>query len=104
MSVGYWPPGIERSVTRRAFLNTYGTLGFTICLDDTLEPGIEKIALFGKGAAGNEVPTHASLQLESGEWTSKLGQFEDVRHALLGAVTGPVYGKVICYLGRPRPV
>ena len=103
MGIGYWPPGAGRSVTTQAFLDAYGTLGFKLCFDGTLEPGIEKIAIFGKRPAGQEVPTHAALQLESGEWTSKLGPFEDVRHSPVEAVAGPVYGTVICYLARPRP-
>ena len=59
--------------------------------------------MFGKGSVGHEVPTHAALQLESGDWTSKLGPFEDVTHTTVEAVAGPVYGTVICYLARPRP-
>ena len=100
--VGYWPPTVARSVTTEAFLRAYGTLGFTLCFDGTREAGIDKIALFGKGPAGSELPTHAALQLATGQWTSKLGQFEDIIHEAPGAVTGPVYGSVICYLARPR--
>src|SRR5712691_818975 len=69
--IGYWPPGVARSETTQAFLLAYGTQGFTLCFDGTLEIGIEKIAIFGKGAPGTEVPTHAALQLETGHWTSK---------------------------------
>lgn len=101
---GYWPPGVARAETTQAFLLAYGTKGFTLCFDGALEPGIEKIALFGKGPAGAEVPTHAALQLENGRWTSKLGPLEDIEHDIAGAVNGPVYGAVICYLARPRPV
>jgi hypothetical protein len=81
----------------------YGTLTYTLCFDGTLKPGIEKIALYGKGQPGAEVPTHVALQLESGKWTSKLGPFEDINHATPEAATGPVYGRVLCYLSRPRP-
>lgn len=102
LGVGYWPPDVARLVTTPAFMAAYGTLGFTLCFDGTLEPGIEKVALYGKGPRGAETPTHAALQLASGEWTSKLGSFEDVRHITTSAVEGPVYGVVICYLGRPR--
>jgi hypothetical protein len=40
------------------------------------------------------IPTHAALQLESGDWTSKLGDFEDISHSTIEAVSGPVYGRV----------
>jgi hypothetical protein len=103
MGVGYWPSTVARSVTTAAFLQAYATLGFKLCFDGTLRQGIEKIALFGKGPVGAEVPTHAALQLASGEWTSKLGPFEDITHATVDAVRGPVYGQVVCFLERPRP-
>lgn len=102
LDIGYWPPNVDRSVTTPAFMAAYGTLGFTLCFDSALEPGIEKLALYGKGPPGAELPTHAALQLESGQWTSKLGPFEDICHSTAEAVGGPVYGIVICYLGRPR--
>ena len=100
--VGYWPQDVPREVTTEAFLRAYKTRGFTLCFDGALETDIEKIALYGTGAPGAETPTHAALQLESGEWTSKLGSFEDVKHAVPADVDGPVYGHVICYLSRPR--
>lgn len=102
IGVGHWPAGVERFVTTQAFLRAYGTMGFALCFDGTLEGGIEKVAIYGKGPPGAEVPTHAALQLESGEWTSKLGPFEDINHTTAEAVQGPVYGRVICYLSRPR--
>jgi len=102
MGVGYWPPNVARNTSTEAFLRAYGNLGFTLCFDGTLEPGIEKIAIYGKGPAGSEVPTHAALQLENGKWSSKLGDFEDISHATAADVAGPAYGHVICYLARPR--
>jgi hypothetical protein len=102
MRVGYWPPGVAREVTFPAFLEAYKTKGFTLCFDGTLEPNLEKVALYGKGPPGSEVPTHAARQLSDGKWTSKLGPLVDIAHAQPEDVEGPVYGKVICYLSRPR--
>jgi hypothetical protein len=104
MAKDYWPPGAPREVTIPAFLEAFGTLGFKLCFDGTLQPGIEKLAIYGKGAAGSEIPTHAALQLENGEWTSKIGRFEDIHHKTAAAVEGPIYGRMVCYLGRPRRV
>jgi hypothetical protein len=103
MGVGFWPHGIPRKVTIEAFILAYGTKGFKLCFDASLEPGFQKIALYGKDQSGTLVPTHATLQLGSGLWTSKLGRFEDVDHATAEAACGPCYGNVICYLRRPRP-
>lgn len=102
MGVGYWPAGVPRTVTVDAFMQAYMTLGYKLCFDGSLEAGLEKIAIFATGPQGSEIPTHAALQLESGEWTSKLGPFEDVRHKTVDAVNGPVYGKPICYMSRQR--
>jgi hypothetical protein len=101
--IGYWPSGAPRAVTVDAFMQAYGTLGYKLCYDGSLVVGLEKIAIFGTGPEGSEVPTHAALQLESGEWTSKLGPFEDVRHKTVDAVNGPIYGKVICFMSHLRP-
>lgn len=100
---GYWPHGLPREVTLNAFIQAYGTLGYGVCDNNSLEQGQEKIAIFGKlNADGLLEPTHAALQLESGEWTSKLGPFEDVRHNSLEAVEGPVYGTAMLYMSRAR--
>lgn len=102
MGIGYWPQNVARAVTTESFLRAYATLGYTLCFDGGLEAGIEKVALYGAGPVGQETPTHAALQLESGRWTSKLGPFEDVSHATTADAEGPIYGRVICYLARPR--
>lgn len=102
--IGYWPATVRREVSIGAFVDAYGTLGFRLCFDGTLEEGLQKIAIFGKGVMGSEIPTHAALQLENGRWTSKLGPCEDIEHATPDAVNGPVYGTVVCYMVRPRPL
>ncbi len=101
-NVGYWPDGIPREVTMNAFVLAYQTLGFQLCIGGTLESGIEKIAIFGKRSPGVTTPTHAALQLPSGEWTSKLGRFEDIAHATLDVVDGPCYGSAVFFMSRPR--
>ena len=100
--VGYWPPDAKREETKEAFMQAFRTLGFIVCKNGELKMGIEKIALFGTGAAGSEKPTHAARQLECGKWTSKLGSSVDIIHADVEDVSGPLYGKVICYMSRVR--
>jgi len=102
--ISYWPKGVPREETVGAFILAFSTLGYVLCQDASLEPGIEKVALFGKVVSGQLVPTHAALQLESGEWTSKLGPFEDVTHRRLDAVNGPAYGQAVSFLARPRAI
>jgi hypothetical protein len=103
MGIGYWPDGAARTVEIGAFVEAYRGFGYTLCFDGVLENGVEKVALYGKDEAGTEIPTHAALQLETGKWTSKIGPFEDIEHETAADVEGPVYGRVVCYLARPRP-
>ena len=84
-------------------MQAYETLGYKLCAkSDRLEDGIEKIALFGMRDSNGVEPTHAARQLESGEWTSKLGDYEDIVHPSLEDVRGPIYGEWICCMSRPR--
>ena len=91
-----WPSGVDRSATVEAFRDAFATLGYVVCDDDQPEPGYEKIGLFA--LAG--VPKHASRQLPSGRWVSKLGPSEDIEHALHD-LTGMVYGSVVLVMKRP---
>ena len=101
--IGYWPVAAPREVTIDAFMKAYELLGYRLCINEALEAGIEKIAIFGtRGRDGSAAPTHAARQLDSGEWTSKLGDFEDISHRTVEAVSGPVYGRLICCMARPR--
>jgi len=104
MGVGRWPSGAPRVVTMEAFVKAYETLGYKLCYDNSLEPGLQKVAIYGKTnpVDGTTIPTHAALQLESGEWSSKLGPFEDVRHKTLDDVNGPAYGRAFYFMSRPR--
>ena len=100
--VAYWPKGIRREATIEAFIAAFGTQGFIPCADGELQDGVEKIALYARILGSQLVPTHAARQLESGEWTSKLGPLEDIRHTNRNAVDGPLYGETVRFLARPR--
>jgi hypothetical protein len=94
----YWPPHVPPEKTLDAFRDAFGTLGYVVCNDDRLEAGYEKVALF----ALQSVPKHAARQLPNGRWTSKLGESEDIEHALHD-LTGMVYGSVVLVMKRPLP-
>lgn len=98
----YWPPNVPREVTIEAVVQVYEVLGFSICIGGMLEPGFEKIAIFAKQSGNKRVPTHAARQLDSGEWTSKLGACEDISHAEAVSVSGPAYGNVAYFMSRPK--
>lgn len=99
----YWPPNVLRDdADLQSFIEAFGTLGYEVCDDGSLELGIEKIAIYVHADTG---PTHAALQLPDGKWTSKLGAWEDVEHEsehdLAGQLPG-CYGQVHAYMQRRR--
>jgi hypothetical protein len=98
----YWRPNVPRELTIDAFMRAYGTLGYVECADGTVEPGFEKIALYGKQMPWGDIdPTHAARQLPDRRWTSKLGPAEDITHATPTDVDGPEYGTCVRFLRRP---
>ena len=95
----YWPAGARRARSVEAHAEAFATLGYSPCEPESLEQGVQKIALFADAKANC---THAARQLEDGNWTSKLGEAEDVRHPLR-ALVGDRYGNVALLMSRPRP-
>ena len=100
--INYWPRGVAREETLEAFIAAFATRGFAPCSDGSPQNGIEQVALFAKRVGTALVPTHAARQLETGQWTSKMGTLEDITHFTVDAVGGPVYGETVQFLSRPR--
>jgi hypothetical protein len=90
-----WPEGVSRAITIDAFVAAFATLGFESCETGALEMGFEKVAIY----AIDGKPTHAARQLPDGSWTSKLGKYIDITHALAG-LEGPVYGTATVFVKR----
>jgi hypothetical protein len=96
--VTFWPRGVPMEDTEGAFIQAFGTLGYSPCVTSTQENGQEKVALY---ATGNRI-THAARQLPNGRWTSKIGKNVDIEHEL-SDLEGPCYGKVLSFLSRTIP-
>ena len=94
-----WPEGVLRDYSLRAYTQLYSLLGFVPCNSVQLEDGYEKVAIFVLDA---DEPSHAARQLLDGRWTSKIGDMEDIEHALRD-LEGDLYGTVALILSRPRP-
>ena len=94
---GYSWPGDIRANTVQALIGVYASLGFGICQGSEHEIGFDRVAIYGDQGEW----THASRQLKSGKWTSKLGRSEDIEHANPEAVANGEYGKVVCIMKRP---
>ena len=99
----YWPPDIPAEFTIEALIQLYEGLGFTVCIGGTLEPDFDKIAIYAIQLPDRRQATHAARQLDSGEWTSKLGACEDISHTYAESVNGPGYGEVVYFMSRPKP-
>jgi hypothetical protein len=96
---GYWPPGVMRARTLDAFVKAFATKGYVRCESSALETGFLKIAIYVKDG----IPTHAARQLETGKWTSKLGQNVDIEHDSPELVGGALYGEAVAFMRRPHP-
>jgi hypothetical protein len=93
----YWPTEASREDYGIGVLEAaFNKLGYEECSDDRLEPGFQKIALYGSGF----MYTHAARQLPNGKWTSKLGKAEDIEHDTADDVAGGVYGEVVQFMKR----
>ena len=63
---------------------------YRVCGSANWEPGIEKVAIY---VDEDGVPTHVAKQLENGDWTSKLGDWEDIEHKELDALASNNFGR-----------
>jgi hypothetical protein len=79
------------------WIQAFGQLGYISCDNGEMEPGYEKIVIYGTEGG----PQHVARQLPSGLWTSKLGKSEDIEHEIAG-VSGASYGDVLIYLRRQQ--
>jgi len=93
----HWPDHAPNEETLDAFITCFQNLGYKICDTDKLESGFEKVALY---IDENSKPTHASRQLPSGKWSSKLGPQHDIQHTYNG-LDSVKYGTPVKILKRP---
>ena len=95
----YWPPDIPRNTSLSSFTKVFELCGYEQCENSDLEEGIEKVALYAKSP---EDVTHATKQLSSGVWASKLGFAHDIEHEVADALEGSEYGEVVRYMKRQQ--
>jgi hypothetical protein len=88
---------VRRSIAIPAFQHAFETLGYELAGGAELEAEYERIAIYAIAAT----PTHATRQLASGAWSSKLGELEDISHDLHD-VEGSKYGQTCIFMKRRR--
>lgn len=92
----FWPNGVPRTNELDSWILVFRNMGYGLCEHSDPEVGYEKIAIFVDQYGE---PTHAAKQLPTGEWTSKLGPYEDISYTLDGLI-GDKYGEVAAVLRR----
>lgn len=100
----YWPPSVPRKLTVDAFVAVFALLGYKICSDEELEPGVDKVAIYTDSPDNPDEPTHVTRQLPNGWWTSKRGEGDVIDHEIVDALEGPLYGSVTVFMSRPASV
>jgi hypothetical protein len=93
----FWPAGLAPDdFSVQGLKNAFQALGFEPCEDGTLEPGFERVAVYGIG----QFYSHAARQLPNGKWSSKLGKYVDIEHDFASDVAGGAYGELLHFLKR----
>lgn len=98
---GYYWPWRDKTEALGEYLRLFEHCGFSECSGGDLEPGAEKIAVYGE----DDIFDHVAFQLEDGTWSSKLGELSDVSHNTLSALTGAgffEYPPVLLFMRRDR--
>jgi hypothetical protein len=95
----YWPEGIPRGPEIENYVAVFLLLGYEPCESRAIEPGYEKVAIYGMRGVFKHVAKTAGS-----EWSSKLGKIEDVEHPNLEALEDPFYGQVVQVLRRLLPI
>jgi hypothetical protein len=94
----YWPGYAPRAEDLESFRIAFEGMGYLTCEDGSLEPRLEKIAIYSVG----DRPKHAARQLEDGRWASKCGKAVDIYHGSPQGVADGSYGQVSFFMRRSR--
>lgn len=96
----YWPDGALAELTVDGLMSAFATRGYVECASPALEDGFEKVAIYVSRVTG--LPAHAARQLVTGDWTSKIGDWEDIVHPTIDSVECPDYGRARRFMRRRR--
>jgi len=99
----YWPKGAPED-DYECFIALFERLGYKKCTGSHFEVFHKKVAIYASlGRYGKWEFNHVCDQLNSGAWTSKLGDDADIQHNSLEALEGDLgqeYGEVRQILKR----
>ena len=92
----YWPKGIPDDDSFQSYVELFKLYDFRTRTNADVEPLSEKIAIY---AYPDGEFAHVAYQLLNG-WTSKLGDWQDIKHKTLKALEGQYYGDVNLIMKR----
>ena len=95
----YWPEGASKGDGIDDLKSAFEVCGWERATGGDVEEGFDKVALYADDEGEWQ---HAAIQWPNGEWSSKLGDWEDIRHANTHAVSGGDYGKVWYYMKKRK--
>jgi hypothetical protein len=93
----FWPVRASHDAAVTTLVKMFESLGFKACDDESLELGVEKVAIYSLGSDY----THAARQLPTGRWASKIGALQDIEHDTLDGLVGAEYGAIDSIMKRP---
>lgn len=96
-----WPSNLPKDHSLKAYIKLFELYGFVVCDNWDLEVDKEKIALFEDEFG---LFKHVARQLDSGLWSSKMGDLEDIEHHTLDNVNGWFYGNATIIMCRKKKV
>jgi hypothetical protein len=94
----YWPPGFPNDDSVVTLVKIFGAHGYFVCDSQEPESGYEKVVIYARDGKIK----HASRQLRSGRWASKLGEEQDIEHERAEHAECSAYGTVEQLLRRKR--
>lgn len=100
----FWPDGVPTTDHIDSFVEAFRLLGYQPCSDGSFQERVEKVAIYGRETGKVEHMAVQHLAEDGCVWKSKLGDDVDIAHSLLAGLEGQVYGRILGFLQRPRPV
>jgi hypothetical protein len=93
----FWPKKVPFDHAMENYVRVFELQGYRHCADSSFTLGWQKVALY-EDEDGEF--THVAIQTDTGEWQSKMGPYEDIRHKTPEALKDKVYGTPKFYLTR----
>ena len=94
--INYWPQWATLDNRMESLKEIFTGLGYEQCDDGIPEDGYQKVALYEIQGRFQ----HASIQMASGAWRSKMGKGPVIEHLNPESLSGGMYGSPTTYMRR----